>query len=146
MLALEKRDPRLAAILANDATVERLATGFLFTEGPVWHAGGQFLLFSDMPGDHLRRWSAADGISTFRKPCNKSNGLTYDREGRLLVCEHATSRVTRTEADGTTKVLARQPRAKPCRPWSIWTWRNSWPYSHRSALAAISVGWRGNRS
>jgi len=106
VLALEQRDPRLAAIVASDATVERLATGFVFTEGPVWHAGGQFLLFSDMPGDHLRRWSAADGVSTFRKPCNKSNGLTYDRQGRLLVCEHATSRVTRIEADGTSTVLA----------------------------------------
>ncbi len=80
---------------------EKLGTGFLFTEGPVWHPAGRFLLFSDMPGDHLRRWSAVDGITTFRKPCHMSNGLTYDREGRLLTCEHATSRVTRTEADGT---------------------------------------------
>lgn len=106
MISLEQRDQRLAGIIASDAVAERVATGFLFTEGPVWHAAGQFLLFSDMPGDHLRRWSAVDGISTFRKPCNKSNGLTYDRQGRLLVCEHATSRVTRTEADGSSSVLA----------------------------------------
>jgi gluconolactonase len=81
-------------------TFEQLGTGFLFTEGPVWHPRGKFLLFSDMPGDHMRRWSVRDGITTFRKPSNKSNGLTYDRQGRLLVCEHATSQVTRTEDDG----------------------------------------------
>jgi gluconolactonase len=87
-------------------TLEKLATGFLFTEGPVWHPAGQFLLFSDMPGDHLRRWSAAEGITTFRQPCNKSNGLTYDRQGRLLTCEHASSQVTRTEPDGRIVPLA----------------------------------------
>jgi gluconolactonase len=85
---------------------EKLGTGFLFTEGPVWHPSGKFLLFSDMPGDHLRRWSAADGITTFRKPCQMSNGLTYDRQGRLLTCEHAESRVTRTEVDGRVVALA----------------------------------------
>jgi gluconolactonase len=87
-------------------TIEKLGAGFLFTEGPVWHPTGQFLLFSDMPGDHLRRWSAADGITTFRQPCHKSNGLTYDRQGRLLTCEHASSQVTRTEADGRIVALA----------------------------------------
>jgi gluconolactonase len=86
--------------------IEQLATGFLFTEGPVWHPTGQFLLFSDMPADHLRRWSATGGITTFRQPCHMSNGLTYDRQGRLLVCEHATSRVTRTEADGRSVPVA----------------------------------------
>jgi len=64
------------------AALEQLGTGFLFTEGPLWHPRGKFLLFSDMPGDHMRRWSATDGITTFRKPCDMSNGLTYDRQGR----------------------------------------------------------------
>ena len=95
-------------IVGEDASFEKLGGGFRFTEGPVWHAQGRFLLFSDMPGDHMRRWSAADGVTTFRQPCNKSNGLTYDRQGRLLVCEHASSTVTRTEADGRSTVLASQ--------------------------------------
>jgi gluconolactonase len=86
--------------------LEQLGTGFLFTEGPVWHPTGKFLLFSDMPGDHLRRWSAVDGVTTFRKPCNMSNGLTYDRQGRLVACEHASSQVTRTESDGRIVPLA----------------------------------------
>jgi gluconolactonase len=91
---------------------EKLGTGFLFTEGPLWHPTGKFLLFSDMPGDHLRRWSAADGVTTFRKPCSMSNGLTYDRQGRLLACEHATSRVTRTEPDGRIVPIATHYQSK----------------------------------
>ena len=87
-------------------SVEKVATGFLFTEGPLWHPNGKFLLFSDMPGDHLRRWSAAGGVETFRKPCNMSNGLTYDRRGRLLTCEHASSQVTRTDAEGRIVPIA----------------------------------------
>jgi gluconolactonase len=87
-------------------TFEKLGTGFLFTEGPLWHPTGKFLLWSDMPGDHMRRWSATDGITTFRKPCSMSNGLAYDRQGRLLACEHATSQVTRTEIDGRVVAIA----------------------------------------
>jgi gluconolactonase len=85
---------------------EKLGTGFLFTEGPVWHSTGRFLIWSDMPGDHMRRWSVADGVTTFRKPSNMANGNTYDRQGRLLTCEHASSRVTRTEPDGRIVSLA----------------------------------------
>ncbi len=87
-------------------TFEKLGTGFLFTEGPLWHPTGKFLLWSDMPGDHMRRWSAKDGVTTFRKPCHMSNGLTYDRQGRLLACEHATSQVTLTRPDGTFVPIA----------------------------------------
>jgi gluconolactonase len=91
---------------------EKLGSGFLFTEGPVWHPRGKFLLFSDMPGDHVRRWSATEGVTTFRKPSSMANGNTYDRQGRLLTCEHATSRVTRTEADGRIVPLATHFRGK----------------------------------
>jgi gluconolactonase len=60
----------------------------------------------------MRRWTAAGGVKTFRKPSNKANGNTYDRAGRMLSCEHATSRVTRTEPDGTITVLATHCRDK----------------------------------
>lgn len=93
-------------------TFERLGTGFLFTEGPVWHPRGRFLIFSDMPGDHMRRWSAAEGITTFRKPSRMANGNTFDRQGRLLTCEHATSRVVRLEPDGQLTVLASHYQGK----------------------------------
>jgi len=100
------RDPRFTQVVGRDVQFERIATGCLFTEGPLWHPTDHYLLWSDMPGDHLRRWSPRDGVSTFRKPCNKSNGLTWDRQGRLLACEHASSQVTRTEADGGITPLA----------------------------------------
>jgi gluconolactonase len=93
-------------------TFEQLGTGFLFTEGPVWHPHAKFLIFSDMPGDHMRRWSAVDGITTFRKPSNMGNGNTYDRVGRLLTCEHATSQVTRTESDGRITPIATHYRGR----------------------------------
>lgn len=103
---VEIRDSRFASVVGTSVTVERVAGGFLFTEGPLWHAADRYLLFSDMPGDHLRRWSACGGVSTFRKPCGQSNGLAWDREGRLIACEHATSRLTRTEENGDITVLA----------------------------------------
>ena len=100
------RDPRFAQVVGSAVEIERIASDCLFTEGPLWHAADHYLLWSDMPGDHLRRWSAGDGVTTFRKPCNKSNGLTWDREGRLLACEHASSQITRTEPDGRIIPLA----------------------------------------
>jgi gluconolactonase len=103
---VEIRDRRFEAVVGASVAFETLGTGFLFTEGPLWHRRDKYLLFSDMPGDHLRRWRADVGISTFRKPCFKSNGLAWDQEGRLLVCEHASSKVTRTEPDGAITTLA----------------------------------------
>jgi gluconolactonase len=105
-VTVEIRDARFAAVVGREVTFEKIAGGCLFTEGPLWHPRDRYLLWSDMPGDHLRRWSEKDGVTTFRQPCNKSNGLAWDREGRLLVCEHASSRLTRTERDGSIVLLA----------------------------------------
>jgi gluconolactonase len=102
---VEIRDARFRAVVGDDVTFERIATGFLFVEGPLWHPAEKSLLFSDMPGDHLRKWTA-QGVATYRKPCAQSNGLAWDRQGRLIVCEHATSQVTRTESDGRSTVIA----------------------------------------
>ena len=103
---VEVRDPRMLGVVDRALAFEILGGGFLFTEGPVWHPAGQHLTFSDMPGDIMRRWDAQNGIQTFRQPCAKSNGLVYDMSGRMLICEHATSRVTRQEVDGLFTVLA----------------------------------------
>ena len=103
---VEIRNPAFHGVVGDAIPIERIATGFLFTEGPLWHAREKYLLFSDMPGDHMRKWSARGEVATFRKPCAQSNGLAWDRQGRLLVCEHATSKVTRTEADGSSTVIA----------------------------------------
>lgn len=103
---VEIRHPRFRSVVGEDVAFEQLGTGFGFTEGPIWHPVDKHLIFSDMPGDHMRRWSAKHGIETFRKPCNMANGNAYDRRGRIVTCEHATSRVTRTEVDGDITILA----------------------------------------
>jgi gluconolactonase len=89
MNSVEVRDARFETAVGRALTFEKLVGGCIFTEGPLWHRRERYLLFSDMPGDHLRRWSEKDGVTTFRKPCNKSNGLAWDNEGRLIACEHA---------------------------------------------------------
>lgn len=86
-------------------TLKQLDTGFQFTEGPVWNTGG-FLLFSDIPANLIYKWEEGKKSVVFRDPSHESNGLTYDREGRLLACEHKARRVTRTHKDGTIEVLA----------------------------------------
>ena len=86
-------------LVDEGAEVERLGTGFTFTEGPIWNPEG-FLLFSDMPGDVRRRWDADSGVSEVANPSNKGNGMTIDNDGRLVVCEHVTSSVVRMDPDG----------------------------------------------
>lgn len=96
------------------AAVERLGTGFRWSEGPVWFGDGRFLLWSDIPNNRLMRWDEASGrVSVFRGPSNNSNGNTRDRQGRLITCEHLTRRVTRTEYDGSITVIADKFDGKP---------------------------------
>jgi len=90
-----------------EGPVQTVADGFEFTEGPVWLPTGE-LLFSDIPADTIYR----SDKSVFRQPSGKSNGLTLDREGRLIACEHWNRRVTRTEKDGSITVLADQYEGK----------------------------------
>jgi gluconolactonase len=88
-----------------DAPVERLAGGFAFTEGPIWHPRDHYLLFSDMPADVRRRYDEGGGIREVKKPSNKCNGMTYDANLALVVCEHATSSLVR-EREGSREILA----------------------------------------
>ncbi|MTD54925.1 hypothetical protein GKO32_13190 [Amycolatopsis sp. RM579] len=85
--------------------MRRLGTGYDFVEGPIWHPTGHYLLFSDIPGDVRRRWDPS-GVVEVARPARKGNGLTYDRELNLLVCEHVTSCVARYGQDGTRSELA----------------------------------------
>ena len=88
------------------ASVDRLWTGSRWGEGPVWFGDGRYLLWSDVPGDCVRRWDEETGMtSVFRKPSNNANGNTRDRQGRLITCEHLSRRVTRTEYDGSITVI-----------------------------------------
>jgi gluconolactonase len=112
--AVRVLDPRFAPYVIGSAAVERLTTGYRWTEGPVWFGDHQCLLFSDIPNDRIMRWDAQTGtVSTFRAPSCFANGGARDRHGRLVSCEHLTRRVTRTETDGRITVLADQVDGKP---------------------------------
>jgi gluconolactonase len=93
-------------LFPESATPEQVATGFRFTEGPVWIHDRKSLLFSDIPANRIYELASDGRPATFREPSGNSNGLTRDKEGRLIACEHGNRRVTRTEADGSVTVLA----------------------------------------
>jgi gluconolactonase len=97
--------------LVSSGDPELLATGFQFTEGPIWISDG-YLLFSDIPADRIFKWSNASGVEIWREPSGQSNGLTIDLEGRLIACEHGNRRVSRMEPDGTVVPLAERYRGK----------------------------------
>ncbi|MFZ0546729.1 MAG: SMP-30/gluconolactonase/LRE family protein [Candidatus Promineifilaceae bacterium] len=104
---MEIRHPNFTQLVDPDATLEQIATGFIFTEGPIWHPRDKTVLFSDIAGNTLYRWSAENGLETFRADSHMTNGNAYDHNGHLLSCEHATSRVSRTDlATGSYEILA----------------------------------------
>lgn len=106
-MSVERRAPGVDRLVSTSAQLERIATGFGFTEGPLWT--GDALLFSDIANSRIVRWrSLPEGpeVTTARHPSNLSNGLTFDARRRLIACEGATRRLTRLESDGTVTVLA----------------------------------------
>ncbi|MBI1791618.1 MAG: SMP-30/gluconolactonase/LRE family protein [Acidobacteria bacterium] len=118
-------DPALDAIVPAGARIEKLASGFQFTEGPVWVRDGNYLLFSDPNANTIYRWSPEDGqVSVFRAKSGYtgldigeygqpgSNGLTLDSQGRLTINEHGNRRVTRLEKNGALTVLADRYQGK----------------------------------
>ncbi len=96
----------LDRIVERGAEFEQVLTGFKFVEGPAWHPHNKVLVFSDIIGNTLYRWHPGGKPQIIRKPSHMANGNTWDHDGRLLSCEHASSRVSRTAADGNYEVLA----------------------------------------
>ena len=113
-----RRDPALDGLVPADLRVEKLAEGFQFVEGPVWVREGGCLLFSDPYANAIYSWSEDAGLAVFRAKSGYagrdigeygqpgSNGLTLDREGRVVITEHGNRRVTRLEKNGVLTVLA----------------------------------------
>lgn len=104
----------LEEIVAPNTKVEKIAGGFEFTEGPVWHPDG-FLLFSDIPANTIYQWrplaergtaSTGEEISVFRQPSGKANGNALDILGRLVTAEHENRRLSLTKKDGQVVTLA----------------------------------------
>jgi gluconolactonase len=105
--AIEVLDPAFLPLRLFSSSVELLATGMHWAEGPVWFGDGRYLLVSDIPNNRILRWDETSGaVSVFRQPSQHANGLARDRQGRLLTCEHLGRRITRTEYDGSVTVLA----------------------------------------
>ena len=115
--SITRTDPAFNELVPAGARIEKLAGNLRFTEGPVWiHEGGGYLLFSDIPANAIMKWTPDGQVSVFRKPVFTgsfpdgqfvgSNGLTLDRQGRLVACEHGNRRMARTEKDGSITVLA----------------------------------------
>ncbi|MBO0748542.1 MAG: SMP-30/gluconolactonase/LRE family protein, partial [Acidimicrobiaceae bacterium] len=105
-LAVSRATRGLADLIDLDAEIRLIADGFAFTEGPAWNPAEGVLRFSDIPGDTRWRWSEAEGAAVDLHPSHKGNGMVYDRDGGLLVCEHATSCLVRYEPDGRRQVIA----------------------------------------
>jgi gluconolactonase len=115
---IERLDPRLDTLLAADAAVEKVADGFTWLEGPAWDRRNGLLLFTDIPANAVYRWSPGAPPSLLLKPSGYTgavpfsgrepgaNGLAFDGDGRLVLCEHGDRRVTRLEDDGSKTVLA----------------------------------------
>jgi gluconolactonase len=104
-------DPRMAALVDPGAKLEKLWTGAIWSEGPVWWEDGG-VTWSDIPNNRMLRWHPTDGGSVFRQPSNHSNGHTLDREGRLVSCEHSGRRISRTEKDGSIMTLVDRYQGK----------------------------------
>ncbi|MHC4433393.1 MAG: SMP-30/gluconolactonase/LRE family protein, partial [Planctomycetota bacterium] len=112
-------DDRADELIPADAKIELLASGFDWSEGPLWiqDASRGYLLFSDIPRNSVMKWQEGEGISLFMKPSGYtgvvdygrepgSNGLTLDLQGRIIFCEHGDRRIARLDKDGGKQTLA----------------------------------------
>ena len=120
---LEVNDPRFFTLVELTSPIQKLASGFDWSEGPIWIKQGGYLLFSDVPSNTVYRWKEGEGVSIRLKPSGYtgatpragepgSNGLTTDSEGRLVLCEHGDRRVGRVEKDGRHVTLADKFQSK----------------------------------
>jgi gluconolactonase len=114
----ERLDPRFDALIPRNAVLEELADGMEWSEGPAWDARDRSLLVSDVVRNVIFRWKDGVGLTRFLEPSGYtgtepftgrepgSNGLLFDREGRLLLCQHGDRRIARRNADGSFTVIA----------------------------------------
>ena len=94
---VEVRDSRVRQLIDPGAELETVVTGFDFTEGAIWQPQERALIFSDIMGNSLYRWSGQSGLQKLRRNSYMANGNAFDHQGRVITCEHATSRVTRSD-------------------------------------------------
>ena len=102
----------LTAIVGSFASMERIASDFQFVEGPAWNRDQACLVFSDIIGNRMYCWHEQDGLRVFREHSHMANGTTWDHHGRLLICEHASSRVSRLDETQQYEVLTSHYQGK----------------------------------
>ena len=107
---IERLDPSLNNIISADAKPEIIAEGFEWSEGPLWIEAQQALIFSDVPMNTIYKWTETKGKEVYLKPsgytgaepslCKEpgSNGLTFDKSGHLVLCQHGDRRMSRMDA------------------------------------------------
>lgn len=106
MQGLQIYDSRASALVPAGATLERLADGCAWTEGPVWIARGNCVLWSDIPNNRMMRWHPDEGVSVWRQPADFSNGHALEADGSLLHCSHGKRAILRTRLGPRGEALA----------------------------------------
>src|SRR5438046_8975495 len=97
--------PEMERIVPRDVRVERIPADCIFAEGPVWNARDHYFVWADIVGDKLFRWTPDVGVSIFRQPTGHANGMTYDRQGRLVVAGWGSRTIWRLEPAGSVTTL-----------------------------------------
>jgi gluconolactonase len=106
MLSFVSDTGALAELIDKDQDFRQIGAGYGFTEGPAWNPVGNYLVFSDIPGDRRWRWSEAKGMELDAWPTFKGNGMAYEADGSLLVCEQVSSTLVRFTPDGHRDLVA----------------------------------------
>jgi gluconolactonase len=121
---LVRLDPRFDHLVPMDTTLDKIADGFTWLEGPAWNHNGGYLVFSDIPSNVVYKWKENEGVSLLLQPSGYtgpepfpgqepgSNGLTFDADGRLVLAQHGNRRIARLEPDGRQTVLVDRYRGK----------------------------------
>ncbi|MBY0395176.1 MAG: SMP-30/gluconolactonase/LRE family protein [Thermoleophilia bacterium] len=146
--AVEVLDPSFAKYRIYSSTLEQVATGMRWAEGPAYFPEGGYLLVSDIPNNRIMRYGERDGrFTVFRQPANYANGNARDRQGRLVTCEHSvTRRVTRTEPDGTVTVLADRHEGRRLNAPNDVVVRSDDTIWFTDPLFGINGEWEGSRA
>jgi gluconolactonase len=105
--SIDRKDPKIDALIPKDAKIEVLSAGYKWTEGPVWDKKAGAILFTDIPNNRVVKWSDKGGASDFLKPSGYTgtaaftgsepgaNGLAFDKSGTLILCQHGDRRVAK---------------------------------------------------
>jgi gluconolactonase len=101
-----KFSDKLDHIIHSDISLEKLTTGFVFVEGPVWLENSNSVLFTDFSPHQIFKWNGKEGVSIYREDSGRSVGMAIDLEGNILCCETSKRRVSRMEKDGSVTTVA----------------------------------------